>query len=186
MTGWRLGYAVWPKALFAHAERLAINCHSCVNAAAQYAGIAALTEPRGQLHRMVEAFAGRREMIVAALNGLPGFVVSSPAAPSILSPISPGQVTTRVHCKATCSTRPEWQRSPAPALANMARAICGSLTPTAERLSARRSTEFGNISAICRALNEATNDSAIPAAEIGKFEPARGESGSPCRLRALA
>ena len=54
MTGWRLGYAVWPKALFGHAERLAINCHSCVNAAAQYAGIAALTGPREPVHRMVE------------------------------------------------------------------------------------------------------------------------------------
>ena len=46
MTGWRMGYGVWPKALFAAAERLAINCHSCVNAAAQFAGIAALTGPR--------------------------------------------------------------------------------------------------------------------------------------------
>jgi aspartate/methionine/tyrosine aminotransferase len=78
MTGWRLGYAVWPKALFAHAERLAINCHSCVNAAAQYAGIAALTGPRAPVHRMVAAFAERREMIVAALNGLPGFRCAQP------------------------------------------------------------------------------------------------------------
>jgi aspartate/methionine/tyrosine aminotransferase len=72
MTGWRLGYGVWPKALFSHAERLAINCHSCVNAAAQYAGIAALTGPRDPVHRMVQAFAERREMIVASLNQLPG------------------------------------------------------------------------------------------------------------------
>ena len=72
MTGWRLGYSVWPKALFGHAERLAINCHSCVNAAAQFAGIAALTGPREPVRRMVAAFAERREMIVAALNGLPG------------------------------------------------------------------------------------------------------------------
>jgi aspartate/methionine/tyrosine aminotransferase len=78
MTGWRLGYAVWPKALFGHAERLAINCHSCVNAAAQYAGIAALTGPREPVHRMVRAFAERREMIVAALNGLPGFRCQQP------------------------------------------------------------------------------------------------------------
>ena len=28
MTGWRLGYGVWPEALVAHAERLAINSHS--------------------------------------------------------------------------------------------------------------------------------------------------------------
>ena len=73
MTGWRMGYGVWPEALFAAAERLAINCHSCVNAAAQFAGIAALTGPREPIARMVAAFAERREMIVEALNGLPGF-----------------------------------------------------------------------------------------------------------------
>jgi aspartate/methionine/tyrosine aminotransferase len=78
MTGWRLGYAVWPKALFSHAERLAINCHSCVNAAAQYAGIAALTGAREPVRRMVAAFAERREMIVSALNSLPGFRCARP------------------------------------------------------------------------------------------------------------
>ena len=78
MTGWRLGYGVWPQALIGHAERLAINCHSCVNAAAQFAGIAALSGPREPVHRMVAAFAERREMIVAALNGLPGFRCAQP------------------------------------------------------------------------------------------------------------
>jgi aspartate aminotransferase len=73
MTGWRLGYGVWPAALFAAAERLAINCHSCVNAAAQFAGIAALEGPREPVRRMVAAFAERRAAIVAALDGLPGF-----------------------------------------------------------------------------------------------------------------
>jgi len=72
MTGWRMGYGVWPKALFPHAERLAINCHSCVNAATQWAGIAALEGPREPVERMVKAFAERREVIVAALNSLPG------------------------------------------------------------------------------------------------------------------
>jgi len=78
MTGWRMGYGVWPEALFAAAERLAINCHSCVNAAAQFAGIAALTGPREPIARMVAAFAERREMIVEALNGLPGFGCARP------------------------------------------------------------------------------------------------------------
>src|SRR5438105_3608732 len=72
MTGWRMGYGVWPKALFPHAERLAINCHSCVNAATQWAGIAALEGPREPVERMVKAFTERREVIVAALNSLPG------------------------------------------------------------------------------------------------------------------
>jgi aspartate aminotransferase len=78
MTGWRLGYAVWPEALIRHAERLAINCYSCVNAAAQFAGIAALEGPREPVARMVAAFAERRKMIVAALDGLPGFRCANP------------------------------------------------------------------------------------------------------------
>jgi aspartate/methionine/tyrosine aminotransferase len=78
MTGWRMGYGVWPKALFAAAERLAINCHSCVNAAAQYAGIAALTGPKEPSRRMVKAFAERRQYIVKALNALPGFRCATP------------------------------------------------------------------------------------------------------------
>src|SRR5271167_1011017 len=78
MTGWRMGYGIWPKALFGYAERLAINCHSCVNAAAQHAGIAALTGPREPIARMVAAFAERREMIVEALSGLPGFGCARP------------------------------------------------------------------------------------------------------------
>jgi aspartate/methionine/tyrosine aminotransferase len=78
MTGWRLGYGVWPQALVEAAERLAINCHSCVNAAAQYAGIAALTGPREPVRRMVAAFAERREMIVAAMNRLPGVFCTRP------------------------------------------------------------------------------------------------------------
>ncbi|MBT5413218.1 MAG: pyridoxal phosphate-dependent aminotransferase [Rhodospirillaceae bacterium] len=73
MTGWRMGYSVWPKALFPHAERLAINCHSCVNAAAQYAGIAALEGPQDAVDEMVAAFAERRQIIVSGLNQIPGF-----------------------------------------------------------------------------------------------------------------
>ncbi|MGH7098716.1 MAG: pyridoxal phosphate-dependent aminotransferase [Stellaceae bacterium] len=72
MTGWRLGYGVWPRALFGAAERLAINCHSCVNAAAQFAGIAALKGPRKPVERMVAAFAERRAAVIPALNRLPG------------------------------------------------------------------------------------------------------------------
>ncbi len=78
MTGWRLGYGVWPRELAVHAERLAINCHSCVNAAAQYAGIAALTGPREPVERMVAAFAERRSFIIPALNALPGVRCANP------------------------------------------------------------------------------------------------------------
>ncbi|MCR8723349.1 pyridoxal phosphate-dependent aminotransferase [Frigidibacter sp. ROC022] len=73
MTGWRLGYAVWPAALVDPVTRLCINDHSCVNAAAQYAGIAALSGPQDAVHEMVAAFDRRRARIVELLNSLPGF-----------------------------------------------------------------------------------------------------------------
>jgi aspartate aminotransferase len=73
MTGWRLGYSVWPKALFRGAEQLAINCHSCVNASAQYAGIAALEGPQDAVGMMMKAFDERRRVIVGELNQIPGF-----------------------------------------------------------------------------------------------------------------
>ncbi len=72
MTGWRMGYSVWPERLVDPAERLAINCHSCVNAAAQWAGLAALEGPQDQVADMATAFDARRRAIVPALNQLPG------------------------------------------------------------------------------------------------------------------
>jgi aspartate/methionine/tyrosine aminotransferase len=78
MTGWRMGYAVWPKALAEHATRLAINCHSCVNAAAQWAGIAALKGPKDDVAKMMKAFDERRTIIVRELNNLPGFSCVDP------------------------------------------------------------------------------------------------------------
>ncbi|WP_417241347.1 pyridoxal phosphate-dependent aminotransferase [Celeribacter sp.] len=72
MTGWRLGYAVWPDAAVDHVTRLCINDHSCVNASAQYAGLAALTGPQDAVTSMVAQFDKRREAIVSMLNALPG------------------------------------------------------------------------------------------------------------------
>jgi len=73
MTGWRLGYAVWPEALAERATRLAVNCHSCVNAPTQFAGIAALEGPQDAVHDMVSAFDERRRVIVSELNQIAGF-----------------------------------------------------------------------------------------------------------------
>jgi aspartate/methionine/tyrosine aminotransferase len=78
MTGWRLGWGVWPESLADLATRLAINTHSCVNAATQWAGIAALTGPQDAVDRMVATFAERRGVIVDALNAVPGFRCATP------------------------------------------------------------------------------------------------------------
>ena len=79
MTGWRIGYAVWPEALVEGATRLAVNCHSCVNSAAQHAGIAALEGPQDAVDGMVSAFDRRRRLIVKGLNNLPGIRCCIPA-----------------------------------------------------------------------------------------------------------
>lgn len=78
MTGWRLGFSVWPKALVEKVVRLAVNCHSCVNAPTQFAGIAALDGPQDAVHAMVKAFDERRKVIVPLLNQLPGFKCVDP------------------------------------------------------------------------------------------------------------
>ena len=78
MTGWRMGYAVWPAALVEGATRLAVNCHSCVNAATQYAGIAALDGHQDAVDDMVRAFEERRRVIVDGLNEIPGFRCRTP------------------------------------------------------------------------------------------------------------
>ncbi|HET9717475.1 MAG TPA: pyridoxal phosphate-dependent aminotransferase [Pseudolabrys sp.] len=78
MTGWRLGYAVWPGKLYDYARKLAVNLHSCVNASAQFAGLAALKGPQGEVINMVAEFDKRRKVVVEGLNNLPGVSCATP------------------------------------------------------------------------------------------------------------
>jgi aspartate aminotransferase len=78
MTGWRLGYSIWPAALYENARKLAVNSYSCVNAPAQFAGLAALTGPQDAAHAMVAEFDARRAVVVEGLNQLPGVRAAVP------------------------------------------------------------------------------------------------------------
>jgi aspartate/methionine/tyrosine aminotransferase len=78
MTGWRMGYSVWPKPLYDKVRKLAVNAWSCVNAPAQYAGLAALTGPQDSVATMVAEFDRRRRIVVEELNQLPGFSCVTP------------------------------------------------------------------------------------------------------------
>jgi aspartate aminotransferase len=78
MTGWRLGYGIWPKSLVVDAERMQINVNSCASAPVQWAGVAALRGPQEPVHAMMRAFDERRRAIVAGLNEIPGFACVSP------------------------------------------------------------------------------------------------------------
>ena len=78
MTGWRLGWSFWPKNLVEHVNKLLVNSVSCVNAAAQFAGIAALDGPDESINLMMEKFTQRRNLIHKLLNELPGVECSMP------------------------------------------------------------------------------------------------------------
>ena len=78
MTGWRLGWSVWPENLVPHVNKLLINSVSCVNAASQFAGIAALDGPDDSIHEMMKEFDERRKLIHKGLNNLPGVECSLP------------------------------------------------------------------------------------------------------------
>ncbi|HEX8969845.1 MAG TPA: pyridoxal phosphate-dependent aminotransferase [Chloroflexota bacterium] len=72
MTGWRLGFGVFPAELVPHIERLISNSVSCTASFAQRAAIAALDGPQEAVAHMLEEFAARRAIIIAGLNDLPG------------------------------------------------------------------------------------------------------------------
>ncbi|MEM9428635.1 MAG: pyridoxal phosphate-dependent aminotransferase [Pseudomonadota bacterium] len=78
MTGWRLGYAIWPPALREPARKLAVNAWSCVNTPAQWGALAALEGPQDCIAEMLAAFRERREVVVAGLNALPGVTARAP------------------------------------------------------------------------------------------------------------
>jgi aspartate/methionine/tyrosine aminotransferase len=73
MTGWRLGWGLWPDNLVRDAERMQINSASCASAPVQMAAIEALRGPQDAVDVMMKAFDERRHIIVDELNSVPGF-----------------------------------------------------------------------------------------------------------------
>ena len=78
MTGWRLGWSVWPEELIEHVFKFIVNNHSCVNAAIQFGAIAALDGPDDSINFMMDKFTQRRKLIVDGLNNINGIECSMP------------------------------------------------------------------------------------------------------------
>jgi aspartate aminotransferase len=79
MTGWRLGFGVFPPSLVEPVTRLVINSVSCTSAFSQHAAVAALTGPWKPVEQMVSEFRGRRDVVVDGLNAIPGVSCVEPA-----------------------------------------------------------------------------------------------------------
>jgi aspartate/methionine/tyrosine aminotransferase len=87
---------VWPGKLAELATRLSINCHSCVNASAQYAALEALRGPQDAVKTMVDAFNVRRKVVVEELNKLPNVSCVEPGGAFYAFPnISRTELTSR-------------------------------------------------------------------------------------------
>ncbi len=78
MTGWRLGFGVFPVPLVEPVTRAVVNSVSCTSAFSQFAAKAALDGPWQPVRDMVAEFRRRRDMIVDGLNKIPGIVCASP------------------------------------------------------------------------------------------------------------
>ncbi len=72
MTGWRIGYCGGPKELIAAMSTIQSQSTSSASSIAQKAATVALNGDQECVARMNEAFKGRHDFVVHALNSLPG------------------------------------------------------------------------------------------------------------------
>jgi aspartate/methionine/tyrosine aminotransferase len=78
MTGWRMGYGIFPGEWIPHISRLIINSVSCTSAFSQRAAIEALTGSRSEINSMLKAFASRRDLVYKGINEIPGLRCNKP------------------------------------------------------------------------------------------------------------
>ncbi|MDR6679301.1 pyridoxal phosphate-dependent aminotransferase [Pseudomonas oryzihabitans] len=78
MTGWRLGYAGGPRALIQAMASVQSQVTSCPCSVSQAAAIAALDGPQDIVRERCELFRERRDLVVDALNAVPGLAARRP------------------------------------------------------------------------------------------------------------
>ncbi len=78
MTGWRLGFGIMPPEFAAVCSKLQTNVPSCATSFVQIAGMEALSGPQDWVDNVVAEFKRRRDLIVDALNSMPGVTCLKP------------------------------------------------------------------------------------------------------------
>ena len=68
MTGWRLGWSVWPSKLIDYANKLCVNDHSCPSSISQHAGLEAIKGPQDEVHKIVAEFEKRKNFLHKEIN----------------------------------------------------------------------------------------------------------------------
>jgi aspartate aminotransferase len=78
MTGWRVGFAGAPVALIKAMDKLQGQSTSNPSSISQAAAVAALEGPQDGVAAMAEVYRGRRDLVVDALNAIPGLSCARP------------------------------------------------------------------------------------------------------------
>jgi aspartate/methionine/tyrosine aminotransferase len=78
MTGWRLGYGIFPDWLAPLIAKLQVNATSCTASFTQRAGVEALVGSQAGAETMRAEFRRRRDHIVRGLNQIPGVTCLTP------------------------------------------------------------------------------------------------------------
>jgi aspartate aminotransferase len=78
MTGWRIGFAAGPKDLIRGMVSMQGHATAGVSSVGQAAAVAALDGPQTVVSDMAAIYKRRRDMVVAALNEVPGISCHSP------------------------------------------------------------------------------------------------------------
>ena len=78
MTGWRIGYGLFPSDLIEPVSRLVTNSVSCTASFTQQAAIEAITGPQNGSQEMVKEFKSSRDIIVSGLNDINGISCATP------------------------------------------------------------------------------------------------------------
>lgn len=78
MTGWRVGYALGPQHIISQMVKLQENVAACVNTAAQYGALAALTGSQAPVAEMLETYSQRRAYILDAFSKINGLTCFAP------------------------------------------------------------------------------------------------------------
>ena len=78
MTGWRLGYGIFPEPLVPHIVKLSANSVSCAATFTQRAALQALEGPQDRVVAMTQEFKARRDLIAKGLREIPGVTCPDP------------------------------------------------------------------------------------------------------------
>ncbi|SDN46867.1 aspartate aminotransferase [Lutimaribacter pacificus] len=95
MTGWRIGYAAGPEPLIAAIRKVQSQSTSNPCSISQWAAVAALNGPQDFIAEHNKAFARRRNLVVDALNAIPGITCPRPEGAFYVYPSIAGLIGKR-------------------------------------------------------------------------------------------